>query len=175
MGYAVAEAAARRGAKVVLVSGPVSLEVPAGVERVDVRTAKEMHRAVARESRKATVFIAAAAVSDYRAKEQSLTKIKKSAAELELKLERTPDILREVAQSRRNGQLIVGFAAETGDLLTNAREKLIAKEAVKVAPRILNSANHVFGRSLLRSMAWKGCCRKFSRSRATTRRPSSST
>ncbi len=128
MGFALASAAHDRGAEVTCVAGITSVSPPSGVRIINVGSAEEMHRAIARESGKATVFIAAAAVSDYRAKERSQTKIKKSEAELELKLERTPDILREVAQSRRNGQLIVGFAAETDDLLTNAREKLITKD-----------------------------------------------
>lgn len=128
MGFALASAARDRGAEVTCVAGITSVSPPAGVCVINVGSAEEMHRAVARESGTATVFIAAAAVSDYRAKEQSQTKVKKSEAELELKLERTPDILREVAQSRRNGQLIVGFAAETDDLLANARKKLIAKD-----------------------------------------------
>src|SRR6266566_2680290 len=128
MGFALAAAARDRGAEVTCVAGLTSVSPPAGVRIISIGSAEEMHGAVARESPKATVFIAAAAVSDYRAKEQSQTKIKKSEAELDLKLERTPDILREVAQSRRNGQLIVGFAAETDDLLTNASEKLIAKD-----------------------------------------------
>jgi phosphopantothenoylcysteine decarboxylase/phosphopantothenate--cysteine ligase len=127
MGFALASAARDRGAKVTCVAGITSVSPPAGVSIINVGSAKEMHRAVAQESSKATIFIAAAAVSDYRAKDQSQTKIKKSEAELELKLERTPDILREVAQARRKGQLIVGFAAETDDLLANAREKLTAK------------------------------------------------
>jgi phosphopantothenoylcysteine decarboxylase / phosphopantothenate---cysteine ligase len=127
MGFALASAARDRGAEVTCVAGITSVARPAGVKIIQVGSAEEMHRAVARESSNATVFIAAAAVSDYRAKQQSQTKIKKSEVELELKLERTPDILHEVAQSRRNGQIIVGFAAETDDLLTNAREKLIAK------------------------------------------------
>ena len=127
MGFALAEAARDRGATVTCVAGITSVSPPRGVNIVRVTSAEEMHRAVAREIGNATVFIAAAAVSDYRAKQKSNTKIKKSEAELELKLERTPDILREVAQSQRGGQLIVGFAAETDDLLTNAREKLIAK------------------------------------------------
>jgi phosphopantothenoylcysteine decarboxylase / phosphopantothenate---cysteine ligase len=128
MGFALALASRDRGAKVTCVAGITSVSPPAGIGIISVGSAEEMQRAVARESGKATVFIAAAAVSDYRAKERSQTKIKKSAADFELKLERTPDILREVAQSRRNGQLIVGFAAETEDLLANAREKLIAKD-----------------------------------------------
>jgi phosphopantothenoylcysteine decarboxylase/phosphopantothenate--cysteine ligase len=127
MGFALAEAARDRGATVTCVAGITSVSPPRGVNIVRVTSAEEMRQTVAREIGNATVFIAAAAVSDYRAKQKSKTKIKKSEAELELKLERTPDILREVAQSRRTDQIIVGFAAETDDLLTTAREKLIAK------------------------------------------------
>jgi phosphopantothenoylcysteine decarboxylase/phosphopantothenate--cysteine ligase len=127
MGFALAEAARDRGAKVTCVAGITGVSPPRGVNIVRVTSAEEMRQTVAREIGKATVFIGAAAVSDYRAKQKSKTKIKKSDAELELKLERTPDILREVAESRRSGQLIVGFAAETDNVLTNAREKLIAK------------------------------------------------
>jgi phosphopantothenoylcysteine decarboxylase/phosphopantothenate--cysteine ligase len=128
MGFALAEAARDRGAKVTCVTGITSVSPPRGVGVNRVGSAEEMRRAVIEGISEATVFIAAAAVSDYRATKESKTKIKKSGAELELKLERTPDILREVSQSRRNGQLIVGFAAETDDLLANAREKLIAKD-----------------------------------------------
>ena len=128
MGFALAEAARDRGAKVTCVAGITSVSPPRDVRIVKVSSAEEMSQATAREISQATVFIAAAAVSDYRAKERSKTKIKKSDAELELRLERTPDILREVALSRRSGQLVVGFAAETDDLLANARKKLIAKD-----------------------------------------------
>jgi phosphopantothenoylcysteine decarboxylase/phosphopantothenate--cysteine ligase len=144
MGFALAAAARDRGAKVTCVAGITSLSPPTGVNMINVGSAEEMHRAVARESGKATIFVAAAAVSDYRAKEQSQTKIKKSKAELELKLERTPDILREFAQSRRNGQLIVGFAAETDNLLANAREKLIAKGLDAVVANDVSRADSGF-------------------------------
>jgi phosphopantothenoylcysteine decarboxylase / phosphopantothenate---cysteine ligase len=127
MGFALAEAAQRRGARVSVVAGITSVAPPPGVRVINVTSAEEMSSAVASEVGDATVFIAAAAVSDYRAKERSKTKIKKSEPELELRLERTPDILGEVARSRRNGQLIIGFAAETDDLLANARAKLDSK------------------------------------------------
>ena len=127
MGFALAEAARDRGAKVTVVTGSTSVRPPHGVRVVTVSSAEEMRQAVAEEVSKATVFIGAAAVSDYRAKNKSDTKIKKSDVEIELKLERTPDILGEVAKSRRNGQLVIGFAAETNDLLKHAREKLISK------------------------------------------------
>jgi phosphopantothenoylcysteine decarboxylase/phosphopantothenate--cysteine ligase len=127
MGFALAEAARDRGARVTVVAGSTSVRPPHGVRIVTVSSAEEMRQAVAVEASKASVFLGAAAVSDYRAKMRAETKIKKSAAEIELKLERTPDILGEVAQSRRNGQLVIGFAAETNDLLKHAREKLISK------------------------------------------------
>lgn len=127
MGFALAEAAGKRGAMVTVVAGITTVTPPPGLRVLKVGSAEEMRRAVAEEIANATMFLAAAAVSDYRAKEQAGTKIKKVNSEIELKLERTPDILGEVAQSRMNGQLVVGFAAETNDLLQHAREKLIGK------------------------------------------------
>ncbi len=128
MGYAVAEAAALRGAKVILVSGPVNLETPAGVERMDVRTAKDMYRAVADRVSEASVAIFAAAVADYRPVEQHAEKIKKSDAALTLSLEPTTDILSEVAKNKGQ-KIVVGFAAETDHVAENARKKLSAKNA----------------------------------------------
>ena len=127
MGFALAEAARDRGANVTVVAGITSVDPPQGVRVVRVSSAEEMRIAVAREASAASVFMAAAAVSDYRPQDSSLTKLKKSAAEMELKLERTTDILAEVAQLRTNGQLLIGFAAETNDLLAHARTKLISK------------------------------------------------
>jgi len=127
MGFALAEAARDRGAAVTVVAGITTVPPPEGVRVLKVSSAEEMRRAVVEEISKATIFLGAAAVSDYRAKEQAGTKIKKLNAEMELKLERTTDILAEVAQSRINGQLVIGFAAETTDLLQHAREKLIGK------------------------------------------------
>jgi phosphopantothenoylcysteine decarboxylase/phosphopantothenate--cysteine ligase len=128
MGYAVAEAAAQRGAKVFLVSGPTNLETPAGVERIDVRTADEMHRAVVQRFELSSIAILAAAVADYRPAEQRAEKIKKGNGPLIISLEPTTDILAEVA--RNKGQkLVVGFAAETGHVAENARKKLSAKNA----------------------------------------------
>src|SRR5256885_2097866 len=128
MGYAVAEAAALRGAKVILVSGPVSLEVPAGVERVDVRTAKKMHQAVSERIADSSVAILAAAVADYRPVEQHAKKIKKGNAPLTISLEPTTDILAEAARNQGR-RIIVGFAAETDHVAENARKKLSAKNA----------------------------------------------
>jgi phosphopantothenoylcysteine decarboxylase/phosphopantothenate--cysteine ligase len=127
MGFALAEAARDRGAEVTLVAGIASVRPPRGARVIKVSSAEEMRNAVAQEVVNATIFMAAAAVSDYRAKEKAATKIKKSDAELELRLERTADIVAEVAAGRTNGQLVIGFAAETNDLLTHARGKLLSK------------------------------------------------
>ena len=128
MGYAVAEAAARRGAKVILVSGPVDLETPSGVERVAVRTAEEMRRAVSERLSASTIAIFAAAVADYRPAESHSEKMKRSKEPLTIRLEPTPDILAEAAQTKSD-RLIVGFAAETNNVAENARKKLAAKNA----------------------------------------------
>jgi phosphopantothenoylcysteine decarboxylase / phosphopantothenate---cysteine ligase len=128
MGYAVAEAAARRGAKTVLISGPVNLETPPGVQRIDVRTADEMHRAVNDKSHECSVAIFAAAVADYRPAETAAEKIKRNREMLSLLLEPTPDILASVA-SRKGDTIVVGFAAETQNVAENARKKLAAKNA----------------------------------------------
>ena len=128
MGYAVAEAAAQRGAKVILISGPTALETPAGVTRVDVRTAAEMLKAVEENLTKATTTIFAAAVADYRPAEAAAQKLKKTGAEFTLRLEPNPDILATMAGKKGN-RLIVGFAAETDKVAENARKKLQEKNA----------------------------------------------
>src|SRR5256885_11513997 len=128
MGYAVAEAAARRGAKVMLVSGPVNLEAPAGVECLGVRSAKEMHQAVVERIANCSVAILAAAVADYRPGEQHAGKIKKSDAVLTIVLERTTDILAEGARNKSQKN-VVGFAAETDPRAGNARQKNSPKNA----------------------------------------------
>jgi phosphopantothenoylcysteine decarboxylase/phosphopantothenate--cysteine ligase len=128
MGYAVAEAAAIRGAKVILVSGPVNLETPAGVERIDVRTAKEMYFAVLDRVESASIAILAAAVADYRPVEQHAEKIKKGDASLTISLEATTDILADVAKNKGQ-RIVVGFAAETDHVAENARKKLSTKNA----------------------------------------------
>jgi phosphopantothenoylcysteine decarboxylase/phosphopantothenate--cysteine ligase len=126
MGYAVAEAAAARGARVVLVSGPVHLSPPAGVSLVQVRTAEEMRAAVLEHLSQATIIVKAAAVADYRVKHPAAGKIKKSEERLTLDLEPTPDILAELG-ALKGERLLVGFAAETGDPLPEARRKLASK------------------------------------------------
>jgi phosphopantothenoylcysteine decarboxylase/phosphopantothenate--cysteine ligase len=128
MGYAVAEAAARRGAKVVLISGPVSLEPPGGVERISVRTAEEMHREVTAHFPQSTVAILAAAVADYQPVEKHAEKMKRGKSLLTVQLEPTKDILADIAK-RKDGRIVVGFAAETDHVAENARKKLTAKSA----------------------------------------------
>jgi len=128
MGYAVARAAARRGAKVVLVTGPTALETPRGVERVDVRSAEDMLRAVEARFPECTLAVFAAAVADYRAVEPSESKIKRTQDALTLRLEPNPDILATVAREKGD-RLVVGFAAETDNVAENARKKLAQKNA----------------------------------------------
>jgi len=127
MGFALARAAKQRGAQVRIVAGITTAAPPSEVELIEATSAEEMREAVFREIGDATIFIAAAAVADYRAKHSSSTKIKKSDSDMILELERTPDILSEVAQRRKNGQLLVGFAAETDDVTSNAQKKLSQK------------------------------------------------
>jgi phosphopantothenoylcysteine decarboxylase / phosphopantothenate---cysteine ligase len=128
MGYAVAEAARRRGARVILVSAPTSLETPVGVEMVRVVTAEEMHAAVMQRLREATIVVMAAAVSDFRVRSVAAQKMKREAARaVLLELEATEDILREVVEKRVVGTMVVGFAAETEDVLANGRLKLARK------------------------------------------------
>ena len=125
MGYALATAAARRGAQVTLVSGPTALVPPAGAVFVPVQTAEEMREAVLQHAARATIVIKAAAVADYRVQKPAAQKIK-GKRDLTLELTPNPDILAEVA-ARADGSFIVGFAAETNDVVANARAKLEAK------------------------------------------------
>lgn len=128
MGYAVAEAALCRGARVVLISASTSLPEPAGVEMVAVVTAEEMRIAVMKRLREATIVVMAAAVSDFRVRSVAAQKMKReSARPVLLELEATEDILSEVVARRDAGTLVVGFAAETEDALANGRAKLERK------------------------------------------------
>jgi phosphopantothenoylcysteine decarboxylase / phosphopantothenate---cysteine ligase len=128
MGYALAEAAARRGARTILVSGPVDLDAPAGVDWVPVRSTEEMRAAVMARAAEATILVMAAAVADYRPAAMHANKIKRSEGRITLDLEPTADILAELGRAKSRGVLI-GFAAETGRLVENAREKLQRKGA----------------------------------------------
>lgn len=127
MGFALAEAAAMRGAEVTVVAGTTSVPSPTNARVIRTVSAEDMRAAVMREAATATIFIGAAAVSDYRPKARASQKIKKSDGPMTIELEPAPDILAEVAGARKEGQLIIGFAAETNDLLTYARAKLARK------------------------------------------------
>ncbi len=126
MGFALAEAAARRGAAVTLICGPAHLETPLHVERINVESAEEMHDAVMAH-READIVIMAAAVADYAPMERATKKIKKGSGNMVLHLRRTPDILYALQERRAEGQLLVGFAMETSEGLKNARKKLHEK------------------------------------------------
>lgn len=126
MGYAIAEAAVRRGARVLLVSGPTALTPPSAAEVTRVESTEEMRDAVMKLLPQATIVIKSAAVSDYRAKNPSGQKLKRKGP-MALELEPTADILKEVA-ARKQNQIVIGFAAETENVLENARQKLAAKK-----------------------------------------------
>jgi len=128
MGYAVAEAGARRGAKVTLISGPTALATPEGVERVDVRTAEEMLVAARKHFPSCSLAVFAAAVADYRPAEPASSKIKRSKEALTIRLEPNTDILATLAKEKGE-RIIVGFAAETDRVAENARKKLAQKNA----------------------------------------------
>jgi phosphopantothenoylcysteine decarboxylase/phosphopantothenate--cysteine ligase len=130
MGYAIAAEAARRGARVVLVSGPSHLPHPAGVEVISVRSADEMHRAIGPHAGHADVVVMAAAVADYTPERgRADGKIEKTDAPLDLRLVRTVDILAELARARGGAHrpVLIGFAAESGDPVARGREKLLRK------------------------------------------------
>ncbi len=126
MGYALARAAARRGAEVVLVSGPTGLDCPSGVRMVAVTTAAQMHDAVVKEFAAATAVVMAAAVADYRPAVMAGQKIKRGKGAMELRLEPNPDIVKELGQ-KKAGKVLIGFAAETQDLAASAAKKLREK------------------------------------------------
>lgn len=128
MGFALAAAALRRGAEVTVVRGVTTATAPDGVRIVRALSAEEMSQAVARESAGASVFIGAAAIADYRPVQRAEQKIKKSSDSITLTLERTPDVLSQVAAARTNGMLVIGFAAETENVIENAQEKLRTKK-----------------------------------------------
>jgi phosphopantothenoylcysteine decarboxylase/phosphopantothenate--cysteine ligase len=137
MGYALAQAAAQRGARVFLVSGPVQLPEPPGVAVVHVRTAVEMRNAVMERLANATIIIKAAAVADYHVSPVPQHKIKKTAARLSVELDPTPDILAEIGQ-KKGDRLLIGFAAETENLVESARQKLKSKNCDMVVANLVN-------------------------------------
>jgi len=147
-GFALSQAAVDRGATVTLVTGPTHLATPVGVDRVDVRTAEEMQAAVLEASGRADALLMAAAVGDYGSVGVATQKMKKGAEDLTLHLTRTPDVLAAVARKRADTDrpfVVVGFAAETEDLLKNARKKLEEKRLDLVVANDVTAADAGFG------------------------------
>jgi len=136
MGYALAEAAAARGARVVLISGPVNLSEPRGVSVVYVRTAIQMRQAVMDHMEEAGIIVKAAAVADYHLASVPRRKVKKTAARLSLELDPTPDILAELGR-KKGDRLLIGFAAETENLVEEARRKLESKNCDMVVANLV--------------------------------------
>lgn len=145
MGFALARAAVEAGFDTVLVAGPVHLETPAGVRRIDVESAAEMATAVKREAADADIVIMAAAVADYRPKQQLSGKMKKKDGDLTLELERTEDILKSLGETKRPGQILIGFAAETENLEQYALDKLKRKNLDWIAANDVSRSDIGFG------------------------------
>lgn len=145
MGYAVARCAAMRGARVILVSGPVSIEAPCFAELVPVLSAQEMYDAVMKYKDEADIIIKAAAVADYTPILQSPEKIKKQGGNMQIELKRTRDILNELGHSRTRDQFICGFAMETQNLIENAKEKLFSKNVDMIVANSLKTEGAGFG------------------------------
>ena len=146
MGYAIARTAFRRGAKVTLISGPTSLEDPAGVECIRVDSAEEMFHAVMRESEKATVVVKAAAVSDFRSAVTFDQKVKKQGAEMMMELAPNRDILKELGMRRDPGrQVLVGFAAESANIRAEGKRKLEEKKLDLIAVNDISGVESGFG------------------------------
>ena len=143
MGFAVAAAAVQAGARVTLVSGPVSLSTPTGVERIDVESAQQMYAAVMARAGDAQLFIATAAVSDYRAAVRAENKMKKTQETLSIQLERNPDILSAVA-ALDDGPFCVGFAAETQNVVAYAEDKRRRKKLDMIAANQVGIAGSGF-------------------------------
>lgn len=145
MGYALAEQAAKRGAAVTLVTGPVSLKVPDGVTAVPVTTAAEMYEAVMSRMEEQDIIIKAAAVADYTPKTAGTQKTKKQEGDLQLELTRTKDILAELGERKRSDQCICGFSMETEHVLENSRQKLERKNADLIAANSICESGAGFG------------------------------
>ena len=139
MGFALAEEAIARGARVVLISGPVALLPPSGCEFIPVKTAAEIHEVVIRRLRESTIVVMAAAVADYRPASEPASKVKKQSSGWNLELEPTADILADLAR-RKDEQLLIGFAAETEDLRQNAERKLRSKNCDLLVANLVGPA-----------------------------------
>lgn len=145
MGYAIAKIASYRGANVTLISGPCSLKTPLGVNRIEIVSAKQMFEACKVESVKNEIIIKSAAVADYRPKNVSDQKIKKSDGEMSLELEKTDDILKWLGENKKQGQFLCGFSMETQNMLENSRAKLEKKNLDMIVANNLKTAGAGFG------------------------------
>ena len=145
MGYAIARCASLRGARVILVSGPVSIEPPLFAELVPVVSAEDMYNAVMKYKDDADIIIKSAAVADYTPVTASSEKIKKQDGDMRIELKRTRDILKELGQSRRENQFICGFAMETENLIENAVKKLESKNVDMIVANSLKTEGAGFG------------------------------
>ncbi len=145
MGYAIARAASLRGARVILISGPVSIEPPLFAELVPVVSAEDMYNAVMKYKYEADIIIKSAAVADYTPVTISSEKIKKQDGDMRIELKRTRDILKELGQSRRENQFICGFAMETENLIENAVKKLESKNVDMIVANSLKTEGAGFG------------------------------
>ena len=144
MGYAMARTAFLRGAEVQLVSGPVSLACPAGVQRVSVQTARQMHEEVLSRFEWSSIVVKAAAVADFRPAVEQPQKMKKDQIEKEMQLLQNPDILNELGQRKKEGQILVGFAAESANLEAEGRKKLARKNLDMIAVNNICAENTGF-------------------------------
>ncbi len=145
MGFALAQEAQARGAQVTLVAGPVSLSTPLGVERIDVISSEEMLKACQKKFPQTNVFIATAAVGDYTPFQKATQKIKKSEKKLTLEMKPTVDILKTLAEKKRKGQIVVGFAAETERVLKHGMEKLKKKNLDLLVANDVSKSDRGFG------------------------------
>ena len=144
MGFAIGEAARKRGAEVTAVVGVTTVSPPPGIRIVKALSADEMAQAVARESNNASIFIGTAAIADYRPAQRAEQKIKKSNDSITLTLERTPDVLSQVAAARTNGMLVIGFAAETENVVEHAQQKLLNKKLDAIVANDVSRADSGF-------------------------------
>ena len=145
MGYAIASAAARRGAEVTLISGPAAIKAPLFVNRIDVSSADDMYRAVCAESDKHDIVIMSAAVADYTPSEFIGQKIKKSSSTMSLELKRTQDILAYIGKRKKSGQTLCGFSMETENLIENSAKKLQTKNCDMIIANSIADRGSGFG------------------------------
>ncbi len=145
MGYAIAKMAKKMGASVTLISGPVNIKPPYGVNIVSVKSAEEMFSACKSFLQDADIFIMSAAVCDYKPDKRAEQKIKKDKKQLVIRLSENPDILKYLSENRKKGTIVVGFAAETENLLKNAHKKLVSKKADMIVANKVTADDSAFG------------------------------